>query len=86
MRTKQIIMGLKNTQRFRVILNGVIISDLQVKDLNTNRFPQRDQRLAVWRALEEVARSYRVSNKMVDGFGRNYDGVDVQVNLLWSGA
>jgi len=85
MRTKQIIMGLKNTQRFRVILNGVIISDLQVKDLNTNRFPQRDQRLAVWRALEEIARGHRIGCTLVDGIGRNYDGVDVQVNLLWSG-
>ncbi len=82
MRTKQIIMGLRNTQRFRAIINGVMIGDLQVKDLNTNRFPQRDQRIAVWRALEEVARSRRVSNTLVEGFGKNYDGIDIQVNLL----
>jgi hypothetical protein len=82
MRTKTIIDGLKNSQRFRAIINGVMIGDLQVKDLNTNRFPQRDQRLAVWRALEELARSRRVSNKLVDGFGRNYDGIDIQVNLI----
>jgi len=81
-RTKQIIEGLNNTQRFRAIINGVMIGDLQVKDLNTNRFPQRDQRIAVWRALLEVARSHRVGCKMVDGFGKNYDGIDIQVNLL----
>jgi hypothetical protein len=82
MRTKQLIMGLNNSQRFRAVINGVMIGDLQVKDLNTNRFPQRDQRIAVWRALEEIARSHRIGNTLVDGFGKNYDGIDIQVNLI----
>jgi hypothetical protein len=82
MRTKQLIMGLNNSQKFRAVINGVMIGDLQVKDLNGNRFPQRDQRLAVWLALEELARSRRVSNTLIEGFGRNYDGIDIQVNLI----
>jgi hypothetical protein len=82
MRTKQLIMGLNNGQRFRAIINGVIIGDCQVKDLAGNRFQQRDQRMAVWRALEEIARSHRIGNTLVDGFGKNYDGIDIQVNLL----
>jgi hypothetical protein len=57
-----------------------------VKDLNTNRFPQRDQRLAVWRALEELGRfSKHPGSPPLNGFGKNYDGIDIQVNLLWSG-
>ena len=48
MRTKQIIMGLNNTQRFRAVINGVVIGDCQVKDLNGIRFQQREQRIAVW--------------------------------------
>ena len=90
MRTKQIIEGLNNTQKFRAVINGVIIGDCQVKDLNGNRFQQREQRIAVWQALEQVALGRRVS-KMIDSYGRSYEVyddrmnksvVDVQVNLV----
>ena len=51
MNTKIIIDGLKNSQKFRAIINGVVIGDCQVKDLVGSRFGQREQRLAVWDAL-----------------------------------
>jgi hypothetical protein len=82
MRTKQIIMGLNNTQRFRAIINGVIIGDCQVKDLVGNRFQQREQRLAVWKALEKIASSHRIGCTLVDSYGTNQDGVDIQVDLV----
>lgn len=83
MRTKRIIDGLNNSQRFRAILNGVFIGDCQVKDLNVNRFPQREQRIAVWEALEEVAKGRRLSTMgMVNSFGGNKRGIDIQVDLL----
>jgi len=91
MRTKQIIEGLNNSQKFRAVINGVIIGNCQVKDLNGNRFQQREQRLAVWQALEKIASSHRIGCDLVDSYGRSYevyDGqmkktvIDVQVNLV----
>lgn len=82
MRTKVIIDGLNNTQKFRAIINGVIIGDCQVKDLLANRFPQREQRVAVWDALSEIARGRRVGFGLVNSFGTNRNGIDVQVDLL----
>ena len=81
MRTKVIIDGLNNTQKFRAIINGVIIGDCQVKDLLGNRFPQREQRVAVWDALMYLARDRRLG-KNITGFGTNRDGIDVQVDLV----
>jgi hypothetical protein len=76
-------MGLNNTQRFRAVINGVVIGDCQVKDLNGNRFQQRDQRIAVWEALEKIAQGKRLSAcGMVDSYGSTIRGVDVQVNLI----
>jgi hypothetical protein len=91
MRTKQIIEGLNNTQKFRAVINGVIIGDCQVKDLQANRFQQREQRIAVWQALEQIASSHRVGSTLVDSYGRTYevyDGkmnkslIDIQVDLV----
>ncbi len=83
MRTKQIIWGLNNTQKFRAIVNGVgFIMD--VKDLQ-NKFVFTSQRVAVWMALEACAR------ENITGFGKTYTSyddkmnvtkVDVQVNLI----
>ena len=81
MRTKVIIDGLKNSQKFRAVINGVFIGDCQVKDLLGNRFPHQVQRVAVWEALGEVARSRRVGANMT-GFGGNRQGVDIQVDLI----
>lgn len=82
MRTKVIIDGLNNTQKFRAVINGVIIGDCQVKDLLGNRFQQREQRVAVWNALMEIALRQRHGLKLMKGFGTNKDGIDVQVDLV----
>lgn len=82
MRTRQIISGLKNSQRIRVIINGVGFYTT-VKDMVD--MPFTDQRVAVWQTLEACVRegirglSQRV-NLYDDGFRKTE--VDVQVNLL----
>jgi hypothetical protein len=81
MRTKVIIDGLNNTQKFRAIINGIFIGDCQVKDLLGNRFPQREQRVAVWDALMYLARDRRLG-KNISGFGTNRNGIDIQVDLV----
>jgi hypothetical protein len=82
MRTKVIIDGLNNTQKFRAVINGVIIGDCQVKDLVGNRFGQREQRVAVWDALAQIAMRRRVGTTLINGYGTNRDGVDVQIDLI----
>ena len=81
MRTKTIIEGLKNTQKFRVVINGIIVGDCQVKDLMGNRFQQTDQRIAVWESLMDIAMRRRHGLNMT-GFGGSKRGYDVQVNLV----
>ena len=81
MRTKVIIDGLNNTQKFRAIINGVVIGDCQVKDLNTGRFGEVNQRLAVWNTLMTIAVENRIGNK-IRGLSRQSYGVDVQVDLV----
>jgi len=83
MNTKIIIDGLKNSQKFRAIINGVVIGDCQVKDLLGSRFGQREQRVAVWNALTEIAMRQRVGLKNMVGFATTTnDGVDIQVDLV----
>jgi hypothetical protein len=82
MNTKIIIDGLKNSQKFRAIINGVVIGDNQVKDLLGNRFQQREQRVAVWNALQQIAVRQRTGLKLMTGFGTNKDGIDIQVDLV----
>ena len=81
MRTKVIIEGLKNTQKFRAVINGIIVGDCQVKDLMGNRFQQVDQRIAVWESLMDIAMRRRHGLNMT-GFAGNKRGYDVQVNLV----
>ena len=82
MKRKQIIQGLKNSQRIRVIVNGVGFNTT-VQD--ATEMPFSDQRVAVWNALEVISR------EKIQGFGgqtKVYDGkmkvvnIDFQVNLL----
>jgi hypothetical protein len=82
MRTKAIIPGLKNSQRIRVIVNGVnFVTTVE----GMTQMGNTDQRVAVWSALEVIARD------QVVGFGstlRVYNNkmqaetIHVQVNLL----
>ena len=85
MRTKVIIDGLKNSQKFRAIINGVFIGDCEVKDLVGSRFLHQAQRVAVWDALAYIAMTNRIGKRKgttISGFGTNRDGIDVQVDLL----
>ena len=81
MNTKIVIDGLKNSQKFRAIINGVFIGDCQVKDLMGNRFPQREQRMVVWDALMQVAMRRRIGMNMV-GYAGTIRGIDIQVDLV----
>jgi hypothetical protein len=82
MNTKIIIDGLKNSQKFRAIINGVMIGDCQVKDLMGSRFPQRDQRIAVWNALMEVGMRKRHGLNMTGFATTTKDGIEIQVDLV----
>lgn len=64
MRTKTIIDGFKNSQKFRFILKansgeeiGMTITVQQMSD----QFATRDARVAVWTALEKLARLRRIA-------------------------
>jgi hypothetical protein len=81
MRTKVIIDGLNNTQKFRAIINGVIVGDCQVKDLMGNRFGQTEQRVAVWDALLDIAMRRR-HGLQVTGFATRRGNVEIQVDLV----
>jgi hypothetical protein len=82
MNTKIVIDGLKNSQKFRAVINGVFIGDCQVKDLMGSRFPQREQRVAVWNALQQIAVRQRTGLNLMTGYGTNKDGIDIQVDLV----
>jgi len=82
MRKKAIIQGLKNSQKIRVIVNGVGFNTT-VDGMTEMSFT--DQRVAVWQALEVIAR------EKIQGYGgqtRVYDHkmqsvtIDFQVNLI----
>lgn len=82
MRTKTIIDGFRNTQKFRVILNGVIINGISPKDLNNSKFGLRDQQAAVWQAINSLAVMRRVEVTKPIGLSGNWSGCEVQVDLL----
>jgi hypothetical protein len=82
MRTKVIIDGLNNTQKFRAVINGVFVGDCQVKDLMGSRFPQREQRIAVWNALMEIGMRKRHGLNMTGFSTRTRDDIDIQVDLV----
>jgi hypothetical protein len=67
MRSKQIIKGLKNSQKIRVILNGVgFYTTVQ----GATEMCFTDQRVTVWNALEVIGREklqgYGGSNRVYD--------------------
>ena len=82
MNTKILIDGLKNSQKFRAVINGVFIGDCQVKDLMGSRFPQREQRVAVWNSLMEIAMRKRHGLNMMGFSTTTKDGIDIQVDLV----
>ena len=89
MRTKTIVEGFKNSQKFRFILTaqsgedvGMVISIQQMSD----NFATRTARLAVWTALNYLAYQRRVAEvkgePLPTGLVRQADGFrQVQVDL-----
>jgi len=83
MRTKQLIWGLNNSQKVRVILDGVGMY-MTVKDLQ-DRFVFTNQRVAVWQAIETCVRTGTMGLATTYTF---YDekmqskSIQVQVDLL----
>jgi len=72
MKTKQIIPGVNNHQRFRVILNGVGFFTT-VKEM-TN-MPFTEQRVAVWLAIERMKNGHPNST----GFSTTHRFYDAQM-------
>lgn len=81
MRTKTIIDGFKNSQKFRVILNGVILYTT-VKEMAFDLFGQTDQRVAVWEAMMKLAYMRRVEKIAPIGLACDVRGYQVQVDLI----
>jgi hypothetical protein len=69
---KQIVKGLKNTQRVRVIVNGVGFSGM-IKDITNMCFTS--QRVAVVAALEQIAR------EGIRGFGSTMSFYDQKLRV-----
>lgn len=80
MRTKTIIDGLKNSQKVRVILNGIYIYTT-VKGVGFDTFGQTDQREAAWDALIEIGTKRR-HGLLMTGFSGQKRGYEVQVDLI----
>jgi hypothetical protein len=82
MRQKRIIQGLNNSQKIRVIVNGV---GFYTTVMGMTQMCFTSQRVAVWTALERIARE-----KILGFAGRTsaYDGkmqrteIDFQVDLI----
>ena len=82
MRTKQIFPGLKNSQRIRVILNGIgFYTTVQ----GVTEMVFSEQRVIVYNALELIGREkiqgYGGQNRVYDS-KMNVVTFDVQVNLV----
>ena len=83
MRTKQIIEGLNNTQKVRVILDGVGFY-MQVKDL-LDAFVFTEQRVAIWTTIERCVRErvkgLAISTSFYDNKMQRKE-IQIQVDLL----
>lgn len=85
MRQRQIIKGIKNSQRIRVIVNGVGFLTTVKDTLDGMCFTE--QRIAVWAALERIAREkgkitgFTYRSRYYDNQGQLKEN-DVQVDIL----
>lgn len=80
MRQKTIIDGFKNSQKFRVVINGIIVYTT-VKGMAFDTFGQTDQRVAVWDALMALARQRRQEPAAV-GLAGTWRDYNVQVDIV----
>jgi len=79
MRTKVIFDGLKNSQKLRVIINGITVYTT-IKGVLFDLFGNTEQRAAVCDALLELSYFYRTEKST--GLGKNFRGYSIQVNLI----
>jgi len=79
MRTKVIIDGFKNSQKLRVIINGITVYTT-IKGVLFDLFGNTEQRAAVCDALLELSYFYRTEKST--GLGKNFRGYSIQVNLI----
>ena len=79
MRTKVIFDGLKNSQKIRVIINGVIVYTT-VKGVLFDLFGNTEQRAAVCDALLQLSYFYRTEKST--GLGKDFRGYSIQVDLI----
>lgn len=82
MRTKTIIDGFKNSQKFRVIMNGVMLNNITPKDLMDTRFGLTNQRVALWDAIQSLASMRRVEVIKPIGLTGTWREVNIQVDML----
>lgn len=76
MRTKQLYPGIKNSQKIRVILNGVGIYTTVAETQGI--FATTNHREAVNLALTEIAQM----RGEILGYASRWNGIDFQVDLL----
>lgn len=76
MRTKRIYANIKNSQKIRVILNGVGVytTVMQAQGIFSHTY----HRVAVDVALTEIAQQ----RGKILGYATRWNGIDVQVDLL----
>ena len=79
MRTKVIFDGLKNSQKIRVIINGVIVYTT-IKGVLYDLFGNTEQRAAVCDALCQLSYFYRTEKST--GLGKDFRGYSIQVDLI----
>jgi len=71
--------GLKNSQKIRVIINGVIVYTT-IKGVLYDLFGNTEQRAAVCDALLQLSYFYRTEKST--GLGKDFRGYSIQVNLI----
>ena len=79
MRTKTILDGLKNSQKLRIVIEGIVVYTT-VKGVLFDLFGNTDQRAAVCDALLRLSFLKRTAN--CAGVGAVYRGYQIQVDLL----
>ena len=79
MRTKVLFDGLKNSQKIRVIINGVIVYTT-IKGVLFDLFGNTEQRAAVCDALLQLSYFYRTEKSTC--IGKDFRGYSIQVNLI----
>ena len=71
--------GLKNSQKIRVIINGVIVYTT-IKGVLFDLFGNTEQRAAVCDALLQLSYFYRTEKST--GIGKDFRGYSIQVNFI----